>query len=261
MYVTISFLIITVLLLVLVIVYVMKVLNFFMRQAEIDRAAKLGIPVKAHQSWWSKMWDDANAAIPIEQEDKIDTGHEYDGIRELDNHLPPWWKGLFYATIVWGVIYLVIYHVTDNLPLSTGEYENELAQAAENARILKASQPAEVIDENTLAYDGDVAIVTRGKAVFTSNNCASCHRADGGGNSIGPNLTDDYWLHGGSIKNIYSTVNQGVVEKGMPAWGKVMSARDVRDVAFYIMSLKGSAPADPKAPQGELYKPETATNQ
>jgi cytochrome c oxidase cbb3-type subunit 3 len=255
LYVTISFLIITIILLVLVIVYVMKVLNYLTRQVEIERAAKLGIPVKARQTWWVKFWEQANGSVPLEQEENIDTGHEYDGIRELDNHLPPWWKGLFYATIVWGLIYLVVYHVSDSLPLSIGEYQQELAKADENARILKASRPAEVIDENTLVYTVDADLIAKGKAVFTSNNCASCHRADGGGNSIGPNLTDAYWLHGGSIKNIYSTINAGVVEKGMPAWGKVMSAADVRNVAFYIMSLQGSQPLDSKAPQGQLYAP------
>ncbi|HZY81691.1 MAG TPA: cbb3-type cytochrome c oxidase N-terminal domain-containing protein [Cyclobacteriaceae bacterium] len=206
-------------------------------------------------SWWTRMWDQINASVPVAAEHDIDTGHEYDGIRELDNHLPPWWKGLFYATIVWGVIYLIVYHVTDSLPLSEEEYTTELTRAEEQARIVLASRPAVVIDENTLQYTAEPDLLTKGKAVFASNNCGSCHRNDGGGNSIGPNLTDEHWIHGGSVKDVFSTINKGVVEKGMPAWGKVMSQEDVRNVAFYIMSLKGSNPADAKAPQGELYKP------
>lgn len=209
---------------------------------------------KQKLSWWQRFLESVNPAVPIERESDIDTGHDFDGIRELDNHLPPWWKGLFYGCIIWGAGYLVVYHVTDSLPLQLNEYQAELANAEEHARIVKASQPAEAIDENTLEYVADEAILARGKTVFTSNNCGSCHRNDGGGNSIGPNLTDEYWLHGGSIKDIFSTVNKGVVEKGMPAWGKVMSSKDVRDVAFYIMSLKGTNPPDAKKPQGEISK-------
>jgi cytochrome c oxidase cbb3-type subunit 3 len=112
----------------------------------------------------------------------------------------------------------------------------------------------EAIDENTLTYSPDEVILTNGKKVFTANNCGSCHRNDGGGNAIGPNLTDAYWIHGGSIRNIFVTINKGVVEKGMPAWGKAMSPSDVRNVAFYIMSLQGTNPPNPKAPQGELFE-------
>jgi cytochrome c oxidase cbb3-type subunit 3 len=96
--------------------------------------------------------------------------------------------------------------------------------------------------------------------VFTSNNCQQCHRTDGGGNAIGPNLTDAYWIHGGSIKNVFQTVKNGVVEKGMPAWGKVMSPTDVRDVTFYVMSLQGTDPPEAKKPQGNLYTPEPQTS-
>jgi len=241
-YLVIGFLIVTIILVILMMIYVIKALRI------------ITPPSKVKQTWWQKFWEDINATVPIEKEQDIDTGHSYDGIRELDNHLPPWWKGLFYVTIVWGLVYLVVYHVTDNLPLSAGEYQSELAKADEAARIFKASQPAEVIDENALEYAPEAAILSSGKKVFVSNNCASCHRADGGGNTIGPNLTDEYWLHGGSIKSIFSTIDKGVLEKGMPAWGKVMSPKDVRDVAFYIMSLKGTNPPDGKAPQGELFK-------
>lgn len=240
-YITMAFVVTTIVLLLISMVYIVKVLHYLS-------------PPKARQSWWQKTWEQINATVPVEHEQDIDTGHDFDGIRELDNHLPPWWKGLFYATIVWGAIYLVVYHVTGSLPLSIGEYQAELDKAEENMRILKASQPAEAIDESKLEYTADAAIVGHGKVVFTSNNCASCHRNDGGGNTIGPNLTDDYWLHGSSIQNIFSTINKGVVEKGMPAWGKVMSQKDVRDVAFYIMSLKGSNPPNGKKPQGELSK-------
>jgi len=255
-FLTLGLLVITILLLVSVIAYVARVMGILVKQVEIEQAARLGIKLKPSLSWWERLWEKANATVPLEKEQDIDMGHDFDGIRELDNHLPPWWKGLFYATVIWSVLYLIVFHVTDSLPLSTDEFELELAEAEQHARELRALQPAEVIDESTLQYAADAEILGRGKIVFTSSNCMSCHRADGGGNTIGPNLTDEYWLHGGSARNIYSTVSKGVVEKGMPAWGKVMSARDVRDVTFYIMSLGGSSPPGGKAAQGELYKPE-----
>jgi cytochrome c oxidase cbb3-type subunit 3 len=247
---------IAIVLLVIVIAYTVKAFNILIRLAEEERAAKLGVPVKHQLSWWDSLWQRINKLSPIENEKDIDTGHDFDGIRELDNHLPPWWKWLFYATIVWSAIYLVVYHVTDTLPLSGTEYQNELAEAEREARALRASRPAEIIDLEALTYVRDEAIIARGKAIFASNNCGSCHRGDGGGNAIGPNLTDEYWLHGGSIKNIYQTIDKGFVEKGMPAWGKVMSAKDVHDVAFFVMSLKGSNPVDGRAPQGDLFKEE-----
>jgi cytochrome c oxidase cbb3-type subunit 3 len=259
-YMVTTFLVIAIILTGLVMTYVLKVLRLFVRQEEMERAKKSGIRVEQKVSWWSKFWQRINAFVPVSQERDIDTGHEYDGIRELDNHLPPWWTGLFYATILWSVVYIVVYHVTDSFPLSQGEYAAELVEAAEQSRALLASQPPLVFDEATLDYSADEAILTNGKAVFSSSNCGSCHRNDGGGNGVGPNLTDEYWLHGGSVGNIFSTINKGVVDKGMPAWGKVMSPKDVRDVAFYIMSLQRNRPIDAKAPQGDLYKPGATTS-
>jgi cytochrome c oxidase cbb3-type subunit III len=240
-------------------VILLRVLNVMVRNAAIENAARQGIPYAPQQTWWEKLWFDINAMKPIEEDKNIELDHNYDGIKELDNHLPPWWKWLFYATIVWGVVYFVAYHVSYSLPLSGEEYQNELAVAEEQARVLKASQPVAVIDENTLAFTNDADIIAKGKTVFMSNNCGSCHRNDGGGNMVGPNLTDEYWLNGGEIKNLFLTVKNGRVEKGMPAWGKVMSQQDVRDVTFYVMSLQGTNPVDAKAPQGEKYIPkETA---
>lgn len=246
---------ITILLVFIVAIYMIRVLNIMVQQAAKEKAEKQGLVYVPEVSWWEKIWNDLNAAVPVSQEKDIDLGHSYDGIRELDNHLPPWWKGLFYGTVIWAVGYLIVFHIASSMPLSLGEYENELTAADEQARAYKASQPQEVIDENTLLYAKDDVIIAKGKTVFMSNNCGSCHRNDGGGSTIGPNLTDAYWIHGGEMKNIFVTINKGVVEKGMPAWGKVMSPQDVRNVAFYVMSLQGSNPPNPKAPQGELFTP------
>ena len=254
-YTTMAFVFITMIMVLVTIIYLVRIIKFLILENNKAAAEKAGVSYVAPPSMFEKLWQDLNASVPVAKEQDIDLGHSYDGIRELDNHLPPWWKGLFYACVIWGIGYLIVYHVTGSLPLSLDEYQAELTTADEKAKALRASRPAEVVDENTLLYIADAALIAKGKTVFVANNCGSCHRADGGGNTIGPNLTDDYWLHGGTIKNIYTTVNTGVVEKGMPAWGKVMSASDVRNVAFYIMSLQGSNPVDAKAPQGELYKP------
>ncbi len=257
LYLVTALLFITLVLVIIVAIYMLRILNAFVSQAEEERAKRMGVAYVPQVSWWTKFWDELNASVPVAKEQDIDLGHEYDGIRELDNHLPPWWKGILYGSMIWAVVYLVVYHFLGSMPLSGAEYEQELAVAAEQVRAYRATQPVTEIDENTLAYSADAAILANGKSVFTSNNCQQCHRADGGGNAIGPNLTDSYWIHGGAIKNIFQTVKNGVVEKGMPAWGKVMSPIDVRDVTFYVMSLQGTNPPDPKQPQGNPYTPET----
>lgn len=255
LYVTGTVVLILLILVLLMTMYVVKVLNFLTREATAQNAAAQGLKVvPQHRSWWARFVQRMNASVPVEQESEIELDHSYDGIRELDNHLPPWWKWLFYGTMVWAVVYFIVFHVSETLPLSEEEYKMELALAEEQVRKHQASQPQSVVDENSLTYTGDAAAIEKGKAVFTNNNCGGCHRGDGGGNSIGPNLTDEYWLHGGEIKNIFLTIKNGVVEKGMPAWGKSMSAQDVRDVTFFVMSLQGTNPPDPKGPQGDVFR-------
>ncbi len=239
--------------------YTVRVLNILTEQALRENAAKTGAKYKERKGWWTRVMEQMNASVPVEQEKEIEMEHSYDGIRELDNHLPPWWKWLFYATIVFSVGYLVVYHVTDTFPLSIDEYKRELAMADEAVRKHMASQPTAVIDENALIYTADPDIIEKGKTVYINNACAGCHRDDGGGNTIGPNLADEYWLHGGQIRDIFLTIKNGVVEKGMPAWGKAMSAQDVQAVTFFVMSMQGTQLIDAKGPQGERYvQPETA---
>ena len=246
---------ITFIMVIVVTLYAFKIVKIFAEEAEKERAKRLGIVYKPTPGWWETTWQRANAMVPLTEEKSIEMDHDFDGIRELDNNLPPWWKMLFVATVIWSVIYIGVYHVFNSLPLSLGEYENEITQAEEQARIFRASQPTAVIDENTLIFTEDAAIIAKGKAVF-EGSCIACHRMDGGGNAIGPNLTDAYWLHGGGIKNVYVTIKNGVVEKGMPAWGKSMSPQDVRDVSFYVLSIQGTNPKEAKAAQGVEYKEE-----
>ncbi len=254
LYVVGAFVVVAFVLTVMVAIYLLRVLRLLTEEAARAQAAQAGIPYVQPKSLWAKWMEKLNASVPVEREKDIQLDHDYDGIRELDNHLPPWWKALFYGTIGFAVVYLFVYHLTPTLPLSQQEYEREVAIAQENIRKLQANQPQEMVDVDALVFSTDAEIIERGRQVFMNNSCGSCHRNDGGGNTIGPNLTDAYWLHGGAIKNIFQTVNDGVVEKGMPAWGKSLKATDVRDVVFFIMSLQGTNPPDAKAPQGELFE-------
>lgn len=257
LYVGIAFVVIVIALVIGIALYMIQVLNILTEQAKKENAEKLGVAYVPSQSLWQSIAQKLNASVPVSEEKDIELDHSYDGIKELDNHLPPWWKWLFYGTIAWSVVYMIVFHFSRSLPLSEDEYHNEVALAEEQARKLRASQPQATIDENSLVFTNDPAMIEKGKAVFENNPCGSCHRNDGGGNTIGPNLTDDYWIHGGDAKSIFQTIKNGAVDKGMPAWGKAMSPQDLRDLTFYIMSLNGSNPPNAKAPQGELFKRET----
>jgi len=250
-----AFVFVVIVLVAFVAIYLIKILNMLAAQAEQEKAETLGLRYKPTVSWWQKFLETVNARVPMEKEKEIILDHNYDGIRELDNHLPPWWTWLFIGTIVFAVVYVIVYHFTDSLPLQEQEYQNELTLAEAQTRKFQASQPLAVIDENTLVYTADAESIGKGKVVYTNNACGSCHRNDGGGNAIGPNLTDDYWIHGGDVKQVFLTVKNGVIEKGMPAWGKSMSPQDVKNVTFYVMSMLGTNPVDAKGPQGELFKP------
>ncbi|MBX2971458.1 MAG: c-type cytochrome [Cyclobacteriaceae bacterium] len=251
LYLVIGFVFVTAILVILVALYMLQVLNMFIRKAAEERAEKLGITYAPEPGYWSKFWDWINGFRPQAEEKDILLDHNYDGIRELDNHMPPWWKWLFYATIIWGIGYLIVYHVTDTFPLSEEEYAASVEKAAEQKAKLLAANPPAVIDENALVYEHNEEMIKKGRTIYVTN-CASCHMPDGQG-SIGPNLVDDYWLHGGSIKDIYAVIKNGVQEKGMIPWGPVLSPEQIRDVSFYIRSIKGNTPPNPKAPQGELY--------
>ncbi len=243
-----------IILIVIVAIYMIRVLNALTDNLAKERAQKEGVAYVPAPSMWERFITKMNASVPVTEEKAIELDHEYDGIRELDNHLPPWWKYLFYATIVWAVVYLIAYHVTDSLPLQEAEYETQIAKAEEVKRKYLATQPKLQIDENTLTYSADEAIIGKGKQLY-SINCSPCHKADGGG-GIGPNLTDEYWIHGGDIKNVYAVIKNGVPEKGMVSWAGVMSPEQLRDVSFFVMSMQGSNPPGAKQPQGTLYKPE-----
>lgn len=205
---------------------------------------------------WSTISEKAWNLVPKDKEADIDLGHEYDGIRELDNSLPPWWLWLFYGTIIWAAVYLWYYHVSDRGPSQEQEYIAAMEMGeAEKAKFL-ASQ-ADAIDEKTVTLLTAEADLAEGKEIYTAN-CLVCHGAGGEG-GVGPNFTDKYWIHGGSINNLFSTIKYGVPEKGMISWKAQLRPGAMQKVASYILSMQGTNPPNQKAPQGDLYEPGSDT--
>jgi cytochrome c oxidase cbb3-type subunit 3 len=185
---------------------------------------------------------------PSKDEDRL-LDHRYDDIQEYDNPLPGWWTLLLWATIVWAVLYF--FNVIPGVGSGKGravDYDNEMKAAAE-----KYGTPAEQAEKaldvgSVMAALKDPARLAAGKETWTST-CVPCHMADGGGN-IGPNLTDDWWIHGATPKDMLATVTNGVPEKGMPTWGPVLGPQKIADVVAYAYTLHGTKPAKAKEPQG-----------
>jgi cytochrome c oxidase cbb3-type subunit 3 len=196
----------------------------------------------------TEVWSKILSLHSLSEEKKLVMEHTYDGIQELDNPTPKWFMVLFYGTIAFAVCYLLIYQVFHIGPLQYDEYKNEMAQAAIEKQIY-LSKAANRVDENTVKLTKEPAVLTDGQTVFTAH-CTPCHGEHAQG-IIGPNLTDDYWLHGGKINQVFTTIKYGVPSKGMPTWESQLTPKQIADVANYIKSLHGSSPANPKAPQGE----------
>ena len=187
----------------------------------------------------------------IDDEEEIILDHNYDGIKELDNSLPPWWVYMFYASIIFAVVYLVRFEVFDGDNQVT-EYNNAVAEARADLEKYKETA-TDLVDVSTVTLLTDEKDLKRGKAIYNLN-CAACHISDGGG-SIGPNLTDENWILGGGIKNVFATVSNGGRDgKGMVAWNKILKPIDIAKVSSYIISLQGTTPANPKQPEGEVWK-------
>lgn len=215
----------------------------------------LGYKPATESKWsWSAIMKRMTKSIPLERESEVATDHNYDGIVELDNSLPPWWVYMFYATIIFSVIYIGYYHFGSG-PSQQMEYDTAIAQAnVEKAELLKKT--ASNVDENSVTVLTDAAAIAKGKSSFITK-CAACHGQNGEG-GVGPNLTDDYWIHGGGIKNIFKTIKYGVQEKGMIAWEAQMQPVEMQQISSFILTLKGTNPANAKAPQGNLFIEEAA---
>ena len=207
-------------------------------------------------AWYKNLMEKLTKSDPLVNEDQLLLEHDYDGIKELDNNLPPWWVYLFYASILFGVVYMVRYEVlgADNQEM---ELTKEVAQAKIDIAEYMKTAP-DMMDEKTVTLLTDPADLAAGKEIYITN-CAACHRADGGG-QIGPNLTDEQWILGGGIKNVFHTlVNGGRDGKGMISWKGTLKPKEMQKVASYILSLKGTNPPDAKAPEGDVWVEENVT--
>ncbi|MGM1057072.1 MAG: cbb3-type cytochrome c oxidase N-terminal domain-containing protein [Bacteroidota bacterium] len=200
--------------------------------------------------WFKKLKSNLTKRKPIEEEGEIIMDHDYDGIRELDNKLPPWWIYGFYATIIWAFGYMAYYHIFDGTTQAE-EYQAEMAQARVEIEEYKKNAP-DLIDASTVALLTDEADLSAGSKIYNVN-CVACHRADGGG-GIGPNLTDDYWIVDGDIAGVYTVISEGGRPgKGMISWKQDLKPSEIAQVASYILSLHGSNPPDPKEAEGEFF--------
>jgi cytochrome c oxidase cbb3-type subunit III len=210
-------------------------------------AAGEEVAAKPKENWWWKL----NKSADIAHEQDIDLSHDYDGISELDNKLPPWWTVAFGITILFSIVYLYRYHVSESAPLQIEELQIAIKEGeAEKAAYL--AKTSGNVDENTVVML-DAGGIASGKTLFQAN-CIACHGTAGEGNAVGPNLTDDYWIHGGKINDVFKTIKYGVTEKGMRSWKDDMSPVQMAQLASYIKSLKGSNPPNAKEPQGDKYE-------
>ncbi len=185
---------------------------------------------------------------PLSEEESILIAHDFDGIQELDNPTPAWFMGLFYITILFAVAYLLGYHLLGIGQLQDQEYVTEMKVAAKEKEAYLA-KAANRVDENSVTLLTDAAALASGQEVFKAS-CMPCH-GDKAQGVVGPNLTDDYWLHGGKINDVFKTIKYGVTAKGMPTWEKQLSHKQIADVASFIKSLHGTNPPGAKEPQGE----------
>lgn len=211
-----------------------------------------GIPEKAHvpaQVFGQRIWKMLNKSVAIEEEATIMMDHDYDGIHELDNDLPPWWKYGFVLTIIVAFLYLGYYHAAGG-PSQVDEY-NEAVAKGEEEKAAYLAKTANNVDENTVTMVLDASQLAAAEGIFQTT-CAACHAKDGGGN-VGPNLTDNYWLHGGGIKDVFKSIKYGWPEKGMKSWKDDYSPKQIAALASYVKTLKGTKPLVAKAPQGDLF--------
>lgn len=218
-----------------------------LQKKQLEEASNISFK---ESEWYKNLIKKLTKSEPIENEGKLLLDHNYDGIKELDNNLPPWWVYLFYGCIVFAGIYLVRFEIMggDNPEM---EFQKEMAQAKIDVAEYMKTAP-DLMDEKTVTLLTDPAELAVGKTIFITN-CAACHRADAGG-QVGPNLTDKQWILGGGIKNVFHTISVGGRDsKGMIAWKGTLKPKEIQHVASYILSLKGSNPKEPKAPDGEIW--------
>ncbi len=200
--------------------------------------------------WFKDRYAKLASVKPIEAEGEILLDHDYDGIQELDNDLPPWWKYGFYASIIAAFAYMAYFHVFGGNSQKE-EFQIEMANAQLAVEEYKKNTP-NLVDASSVVLLTEEADMEIGKQIFIEK-CVACHRADAGG-GIGPNLTDEYWIFGGDISAVFNTISEGGRPgKGMIPWKQDLNPVERAQVGSYILSLQGTNPPDPKAPDGDLW--------
>jgi len=204
---------------------------------------------KKNESAIDRLLKKLTKATPIEKESEVKLDHDFDGIQELNNPLPPWWTAGFVITVIMSVFY-VFYYFVQGKDSQYDEFNREMSKAKVQVDAYKKEH--NIVDANSVTVLTDKAALAEGKEIYIKN-CAACHVADGGG-LVGPNLTDENWIYGCDIKDVFKVIQDGT-SKGMPPW-KALGADKIQKVASYVLSLQGTTPAKPKAPEGEPCKKE-----
>jgi cytochrome c oxidase cbb3-type subunit 3 len=202
-------------------------------------------------TWVNSVYKKSLGQKPLKEEHEIILDHNYDGIKELDNDLPPWWLYAFYASIIFAVVYFVRYEVFDG----ENQYEELDTEYAEAKIALEEYKKTakDLVDFNTVELLTSASDISAGKVIF-EENCVACHMSDGGG-GIGPNLTDEHWILGGGIKNVFKTVSEGGRNgKGMIAWKQSLKPSEIAQVSSYLLQFQGTTPAKPKEAEGDIWK-------
>ncbi len=248
-----QFFMLMVLVLLIAIELILSSIENVMFQTLTEEAKERYLTTKSQRfewTWGKKLYQKMLGSKPQEVEHEIILDHNYDGIKELDNKLPPWWVYMFYATIIFGIVYLLRFHVFMDYT-QDAEYLTEVSIAeAEIAEYKKTAKG--LVDVNTVELLADASDLGAGKVIFESN-CVACHMADGGG-GIGPNLTDQNWILGGGIKNVFNTISEGGRDgKGMVAWKQTLNPLEMAQVASYVLGFEGKTAANPKVAEGEVW--------
>lgn len=239
------------------VVAILVLLFFIKRMQEELLPEKEKVNSMALKEWWARVDHKFfTRAVPLEKEADVMLDHDYDGIKELDNALPPWWKYGFIITVFFAGAYLIHFHVLGSGNNPTQEYEAELKNAAVKMEAY-AAKNKDRVDENNIAM-ADAGGIADGKEIY-QQACWACHGKLGEGGA-GPNLTDEYWIHKGSLNDIYHTLKVGYPEKGMQSWEKQYSPRQLNNITSFVKSLKGTNPPNGKAAQGDLYTEASTTD-
>ena len=219
-------------------------------EQQVTYLSKVTIKKDNQFKWISDTYKKSLGTKKIEEEHEIILDHDYDGIKELDNDLPPWWVYMFYASIIFALVYWVRFEILNDY---NQDEEYEMAVAEAQIQIAEWKKTAkDLVDVNSVVLLTEASDLKAGESIFTAN-CVACHKADGGG-GIGPNLTDKHWILGGGIKDVFKTISEGGrAGKGMISWKSDLKPAEMAQVASYLLSFQGTTPAEPKAAEGEIW--------